>query len=134
MTGLLSVRDLSVSFATDDGVVRALRDVSFDVRPGELVHLAGTNGAGKSTLMAIVAGLTLRAARDRRQDVRRARASSGASMVGWAALVVLIGIASGPRAIGTELRRHAVFERCRSSPRRDDSQSCALLEHKPMGG
>lgn len=37
--------------------VTALEDVSFDVRPGELVALCGENGAGKSTLMKILSGV-----------------------------------------------------------------------------
>ncbi len=62
MTELLSVRDLSVSFATDDGVVRAVRDVSFDVRPGEVLGVVGESGCGKSVTAVALMGLLPRTA------------------------------------------------------------------------
>jgi NitT/TauT family transport system ATP-binding protein len=40
-----------------DGLVRALQDVSFDVRPGEFVSLVGPSGCGKTTLLRIINGL-----------------------------------------------------------------------------
>lgn len=50
---LLELDNVSKTF----GGVRALRQVSFDVMPGEVLCLAGENGCGKSTLIKIVSGV-----------------------------------------------------------------------------
>ncbi len=54
MTGapLLSVEGVAAFY----GPVQALRDVSLDVRPGEIVTMIGANGAGKSTLLMTICG------------------------------------------------------------------------------
>ncbi len=51
---LLDVRSLSVQFFTEEGVVRAVENVSIEVQPGEVLGLVGESGCGKS-----VTGLTL---------------------------------------------------------------------------
>lgn len=45
---LLQIRNLKTTFFTDDGQVRAVDDVSFDIRPGEILGLVGESGCGKS--------------------------------------------------------------------------------------
>jgi oligopeptide/dipeptide ABC transporter ATP-binding protein len=46
---LLRVTDLSVSFPSARGPIRAVRDVSFEVKRGEILALVGESGSGKST-------------------------------------------------------------------------------------
>jgi peptide/nickel transport system permease protein len=47
---LLEVRNFTVTYRTDDGAVRAVRDVSFDLHRGEVLGVAGESGCGKTTL------------------------------------------------------------------------------------
>jgi oligopeptide/dipeptide ABC transporter ATP-binding protein len=54
---LLDVRGLTTEFATRNGSVAAVRDVSFAVRRGEKVAIVGESGCGKSTLALSILGL-----------------------------------------------------------------------------
>src|SRR5215831_4667336 len=55
---LLEVRDLRVSFKTPDGIVEAVRGVSFGVDRGQTLGIVGESGSGKSVATQTMVGLT----------------------------------------------------------------------------
>jgi peptide/nickel transport system ATP-binding protein len=55
---LLSVRDLTVHFETEDGIVKAVEGVSYDVQRGKALGIVGESGSGKSVSSLTVMGLT----------------------------------------------------------------------------
>jgi NitT/TauT family transport system ATP-binding protein len=54
---MLSVRGLKKVYKTNGGEVEAVRNLTFDLRPGELACLVGPSGSGKTTLLKCIAGL-----------------------------------------------------------------------------
>src|SRR5215211_4339720 len=56
-TPILTIHNLSAVFPDNNGGLRALNDVSFDVHAREFVCVLGPSGSGKTTLLRILAGL-----------------------------------------------------------------------------
>jgi peptide/nickel transport system ATP-binding protein len=54
---LIEIRNLSVTFPSEAGTVRAVRDVSLDIRAGEVLGIVGESGSGKTVMSLSMIGL-----------------------------------------------------------------------------
>lgn len=57
MKNILSIKNVSYSYHTQEGETPALTDISFDVSSGSFTCIVGPSGCGKSTLLSIISGL-----------------------------------------------------------------------------
>lgn len=54
---ILEVKNLTVSFRTAEGKLRAVRDISFDLQPGQTLAIVGESGSGKSVTSKAILGI-----------------------------------------------------------------------------
>ena len=77
---IISAKNLSLTFQTNDGPVHALKDVSLDVKRGDFVSFIGPSGCGKTTFLRVMADLerqtagTITVNGTSPEEARRARA------------------------------------------------------------
>ena len=57
MSKILDVKDLAISFRTDNGNVQAVRDISFSLEKGETLAIVGESGSGKSVTAKAILGI-----------------------------------------------------------------------------
>ena len=57
MKNILSIKNVSYSYHTQEGETPALTDISFDVSSGSFTCIVGPSGCGKSTLLSLICGL-----------------------------------------------------------------------------
>jgi peptide/nickel transport system ATP-binding protein len=76
---VLDVEGLSIGYRDRDGLQRVVHDVSFDIRPGEIVALVGESGSGKTTTAQAVIGLLPEGGVLERGAIRL----NGTDLAGW---------------------------------------------------
>ena len=54
---ILEVKKLKISFRTNNGTVKAIRDISFDLKRGETLAIVGESGSGKSVTSKAIMGI-----------------------------------------------------------------------------
>ena len=54
---VLSVNNLAINFKTDNGILKAVRDISFDLNRGETLCIVGESGSGKSVTSKAIMGI-----------------------------------------------------------------------------
>ena len=119
MSGIvIEVRNVYKDYVGVHGAVRALADVSLEVREGEFLSLVGPSGCGKTTLLRIIDGITPPSRGEVVFDGRRLEGVSremafvfqDINLLPWRSVVENVEIGLVARAVGPEERRRRALE------------------------
>ncbi|MBR0136957.1 MAG: ATP-binding cassette domain-containing protein, partial [Erysipelotrichaceae bacterium] len=58
MSSIIEVKNLKISFRTPGGVLKAVRDISFDLEKGRTLAIVGESGSGKSVTSRAILGIS----------------------------------------------------------------------------
>ena len=134
---LLTVRDLKTYFAQDEGTVKAVDGVSFDLYPGATLGIVGESGCGKSVTARSILGIVDRPGRIVEGEIRfRRQATGSAGGDGWVDLAKLPPSGPEMRAIrGAEIA--LIFQEPMSSFSPVHTVGSQIVEairlHQPLG-
>lgn len=57
MNNILNITHISKSYYTKNGEIEAIKDITLDIKEGEIITIVGSSGCGKSSLLGILAGI-----------------------------------------------------------------------------
>jgi NitT/TauT family transport system ATP-binding protein len=113
-TPILTIRNLTTVFPDENGGLRALREVTFDVRPREFICVLGPSGSGKTTLLRVVAGLlpptSGRVTFARKQQPRIGMVFQAANLMPWRTVIQNIMLPLEVHGMGEQSARDRARE------------------------
>ena len=115
-----------------DGQVRALQDISFDVRPGEFLSLVGPSGCGKTTLLRLINGLIAPDEGERTVMGRQPVPGPDLAMVFQSARLLPWRTVSGNIEFALALRGHDKAEQPAARPWRCSAPSACAISPRPI--
>ena len=130
-TPILTINKLTTVFPDENGGLRALRDVSFEVHPREFICVLGPSGSGKTTLLRVIAGLLNPTSGQvifaRKQQPRIGMVFQQANLMPWRTVLQNIMLPMEIHYPGEQTARGKVREMIERVGRQDGKTRCRAI-------